>query len=74
MLVRYQAALRPEWLGMIAELGGNNKVLLVKSVDSGDVFAQNQSVDVVGAFVGEYGFQVEHVADDVVFEADAVCA
>ena len=36
--------------------------------------AEDQGVDVVGAFVGVYGFEVHDVADDVVFVGDAVAA
>ena len=42
--------------------------------NSGDVLADDEGVDVVGAFVGDYGFEVHHVAHDWVVFGDAVAA
>ncbi len=36
--------------------------------------AQNQRVDVVGAFIGVDGFEVHHMADDAVFVRHAIAA
>ena len=42
--------------------------------NSRNVFADNQGVDVVGAFVGLYGLQVGHVPEDGVLIRNAVAA
>ena len=42
--------------------------------DSGDAFTDDEFVDVVRAFVGDYGFEVVHVAHDGVVVDDAVGA
>src|SRR5258707_7003236 len=41
---------------------------------AGDFFADDELVDVVGAFVGEDGFEIVHVAHDAVIVDDAVGA
>jgi hypothetical protein len=45
-----------------------------ESVNPRDSVAQNQGVDIVGAFVGLDGFQIRHVAEDRVFVGDSVGA
>src|SRR3954447_24406966 len=47
---------------------------LRKRLNAGDRPAEDQSVDVVGAFVGVDGFQVRGVAHHVIFDLDAVAA
>src|SRR6266436_7458008 len=47
---------------------------LRKRLDAGDGAAEDQGVDVVGAFIGVDGFQVRGVAHHVIFDLDAVAA
>ncbi len=49
-------------------------ITLTKRLQPGLRASQNQGVNIVGAFVGVDGFQVGHVADDMVFIGDAVGA
>src|SRR5215210_2541294 len=42
--------------------------------DAGQVLAKHQRVDLVGTLVGDDRFQVDHVADDGMLQADAVAA
>ena len=53
--------------GMLAET-------LTECGDAGDAFADDQFVNVVGAFVGVYAFEIVHVAHDGVIVDDAVGA
>src|SRR6185437_1125134 len=47
---------------------------LRKRLDAGDGAAEDQSVDVVGAFIGVDGFQIRGVTHHVVLDLDAVAA
>ncbi len=47
---------------------------LLERRDAGDGLADDQGVDVVSAFVGDYGLEVHHVAHDGVVFGDAVAA
>src|SRR5207245_5253641 len=47
---------------------------LFEGGDAGDVFADDQRVDVVGALVGEHRFQIAHMTSRLVLYGDAVGA
>ena len=52
--------------------GLSSSSTLVRS-DSGDVLAQDQGVDVVGALVGFYGLEIHGVAHDGVVIGYSIC-
>ena len=45
-----------------------------KRLQPGDRTAQNQRMHIVGAFIGVHGFQVHHVAHDLVIFLNAISA
>src|SRR5438045_9640387 len=47
---------------------------LRKCLNTGDSAAQDQGVDVMGAFIGVHGFQIRGVSYHVLFNLDAVAA
>jgi hypothetical protein len=51
---------------------GRTACARLKSINPGHALANDQCVDVVGAFVGFDGFQICHMAEDRVFVGHAV--